>query len=423
MIGRTLFRYVFWEMLRTLFVAVCWLMFVAVLVVVVRSRFTSTGTMLGPREVMMGMLLVAPYLFSFVLAPAVLAAAICTFGRMSADNELVAMRASGLSPLAVAVAPLLLGLSASLAILWLNVEGYGYAAAGLARWEDNIQIDVDDLAGPGRSFEVEVRDGRMNFDFPRPLPGGERSVRVSCINDGEVSFLLIARSFECSVELDRNAQGKLRRFVNFTLRDVEVVQDPLNPVRTGRFKEWSITGIELRGQVARGLMGGGSAMRASLPGNLARLKEKRATLAADVAYPEKLLVAARSWMLASAAGAADPTRIAPQVHVLARHQVNTSKVARDLASEKAEISRKLAFSFSPLFFALLGMGLGSLARKSSKLIGLSLGVLVTALYYGAWVSAKAVSFYGWLPPELASWVPNLLAAAGIWAASRAGRRA
>ena len=83
-----------------------------------------------------------------------------------------------------------------------------------------------------------------------------------------------------------------------------------------------------------------------------------------------------------------------------------------IADIRREISRKLAFSFSPLLFALVGIGLGALTRRSSKLIGLSLGVLAAAFYYGSWVLAKALVEQGLMPPSLAPWLPNALALAG-----------
>ena len=63
-----------------------------------------------------------------------------------------------------------------------------------------------------------------------------------------------------------------------------------------------------------------------------------------------------------------------------------------------------------------------MTRRSSKLIGLSLGVLVAALYYGAWVASKGLVQQALLPPMLAPWIPNLLAlAGGLWLMRRQNR--
>ena len=108
MMPRTLFRYVSSEMLRTLCVALGWLMLVGMLGVFLRTRFTEAGRLLGIRECLAGLIVVVPYLFGFLLPAAMLATVISTFGRLSSDNELLAMRAAGLSPGTVSTSPLAL---------------------------------------------------------------------------------------------------------------------------------------------------------------------------------------------------------------------------------------------------------------------------------------------------------------------------
>jgi len=405
-IGRTLFRYVFMEMLRALAVALSWLLLIGLLVVFLRSRFTDAGRLLGLRECLAGLIVVIPYLFGFLLPLAMLAAAVSAFGRLSANNELTAMRASGLSPLAVAAAPLSAGLIAGLLVLWLNMEGYRYAATALAAWETRIELDKERLTRPGSSFSLGAGDHKWVFSFPPPLDDGSRPLRVSRLGPG--GFQLSARHHRCEIEVRRNRKGRLRRFVSFDLERVQLVQDPFAPYSHGQLRRYRIKDLELPGAISRALIGGGSAMRTSLPENLAQLRKERRRLAGTIRRLQTRLPSARARLAAWGAGGGGGGAALAAADRVRRRQEGILDSCEKMAATKAEVSRKLAFSLSPLLFVLVGIGLGACARRSSQLIGLSLGVLVAVLYYGSWVSAKALYAQGLLPPTLYPWIPNAL---------------
>jgi len=418
----TLFFYVMWEMLKTLLVALAWLMLVGLLVIFLRTRFTDAGKFLGARECLAGLIVVVPYLFSFMLPAAVLATVISTFGRLSSDNELVAMRASGISPLGTSAAPLAAGLLASLMLLWLNVEGFRYAGAALTDVESDFKFSEERLTRAGTGFEVNHGDGKMVFSFLRPLEEGSGPVRVTRIEPGGESFQLVARRFDCEIEQRLNRKGRMRRFIDFHLYDVQVVQDPFNPYGEGRFGELHFTDLEMPGAITRALIGGGSEMRSSLPQNLARIRELRGRMRKLAADQDLGLRSARARLVAGGAGGGGAGRGAASADLLSRYLRGFTSINKEKSALVGEASRKVAFSFSPLLFALVGMGLGAVTRKSSKLIGLSLGVLVAALYYGAWVASKGLVQQALLSPMLAPWIPNLLAlAGGLWLMRRQNR--
>jgi lipopolysaccharide export LptBFGC system permease protein LptF len=411
---RTLFRYVSWEMLRALAVALAWLMLVGLLVVFLRTRFTSAGQLLGPREVGAGLIVVIPYLFGFLLPVAILATAISTFGRLSADNELVAMRASGLSPLTVAAAPLAAGLLSSLMILWLNVEGFRYAADWLAHVESNLDFSEERFTRAGNV--VDVRDGevKMLFAFMRSPDGQSTRVRVSRLDPGGDSYQFEAERFRCRIFQDYNQRRQKRRFVDFHLEEVQVF-DPDRPEAKARFQVMKFPRLEIPGAISRSIIGGGSAMRSSLPENLRQIRKHNRRMVKRAREYERDLRKARAWLAASGSGSGGIRRCTELVSRLYKFPRDLCRIRKEVNRLRGEASRKLAFSFSPLLFALVGMGLGALARKSSKLIGLSLGVLVAALYYGTWVAGKALVEQGLLSPVLAPWLPNVLSlAVGVW---------
>ncbi len=404
---RTLFRYISGELLRTLFVALGWLMLVGMLVVFLRTRFTEAGKLLGARECLAGLIVVVPYLFGFLLPAAMLAAVISTFGRLSSDNELLAMRASGLSPLRIAVAPLVAGLLASVMILWLNVEGFRYAAAALTYVEINIDYDESRLTRAGNTFDLRDGDTKMIFTFMRAPDGGPPRVRVSREDPNGDPFVVEAQRFRCLIERRNNRKGHPRRFVDFYLEDVVVV-DPERIEAKASFKKMELLNLEMPGAISRTIIGGGSTMRSSLPENLREIRKLNRSMEKRTANYEKELRRIRALLMTAGSGAGDSRRCAKLLSVLYKYPRDLRRTSIERERLVGEVSRKLAFSFSPLLFALVGLGLGAMARRSSKLIGLSLGVLVAALYYGTWVAGKALTQQEILPPEVSPWLPNML---------------
>jgi lipopolysaccharide export LptBFGC system permease protein LptF len=420
-ISRTLFRYVTAEMLRALTVALSWLMLIGLLVIFLRTRFTDAGRLLGYRECLAGLVVLVPYLLGFLLPAALLATAISTFGRLSADNELVAMRASGLSPASAAAAPLALGLVCSLLLLWLNIEGFRYAADQLAEMESGLQFSVERLTKPGTSFEVSQGKDTMVFTFLEPRDGAA-PVRFTRMDRDGQSFQFVARRHECRIYSAGDRAGRLRRTVDISLFDVQAVQDPFEPYGGAYFRELHFTGLEMPGAISRALIGGGSAMRSSLPQNLQAIRDLETRQLERTGRLEKLRAAARAHLAAGGGWSGNAAQGCLALLSYTQCLANVEQAGEDAAATRAEVSRKIAFSLSPIFFALIGVGLGALARRSSKLIGLSLGVLVASLYYGTWVIGKALAQQGLFPHTLAPWLPNVLClAAGLWLLARLNR--
>ena len=416
MIGRTIFRYILGEMLRTLLVALAWLMLVGLLAVLVRARFTNLGRLLGLADCLAMLPWILPYLFSITLPPAMLAASASTFGRLAAEGELLAIRAAGVSPRATAAAPLALGLAASLALVWLNLEGFRYAASALARRDIETALDVDWLCRPGSTLEMDSGDSRLAFSFGRPGADAPRPVSVVSANRRGGGFQLSARDFDCQVRSVARGRGRPRRLVTFVLRNVQVVTQPSEPVDKGDFSTYWLPEMELPGTMSQGLLGSGT-MRASLDQNLALAAALRAELEACCGgggEGGEALAAARARVLAAGVRGGGSLQAVAELGRIEKLHDRLEDLINDLRSVRAEVSRKLAFSFSPLIFALLGIGLGAAARKASKLVSLTLGVATAAAYYGTWVSGRALSQSGLMPAELSPWVPNLLGLVGAW---------
>jgi lipopolysaccharide export system permease protein len=123
-------RYVVAEFLKVLLVALCAMTAILVPVGVGREA-VSEGLGLLPIVRLLPYLL--PMALRFAVPGTVLLAATSVFGRMSAGNEIVALKSMGISPLAVLRPVFVLAGLISLAAVWMNDAAVSWGQAGIQR--------------------------------------------------------------------------------------------------------------------------------------------------------------------------------------------------------------------------------------------------------------------------------------------------
>lgn len=96
------------------------------------------------------------------------------------------------------------------------------------------------------------------------------------------------------------------------------------------------------------------------------------------------------------------------VYGLRRHEIRKNPNLR--REYQAELHKKIAFSFASFVFTLVGLPLAVITRRGEAVISFTLAIGIVALYYVFFVWSRAVTLEGFLPPFLALWLPNLLMA-------------
>ena len=87
------------------------------------------------------------------------------------------------------------------------------------------------------------------------------------------------------------------------------------------------------------------------------------------------------------------------------------------AGWRTEKNRRIAVAFAPLAFILLGIALGMRVRRGSRSLGIGMSLIVILVYYGLLFSMVTLSSRGIFSPLLLTWAPNFIAfAAGgeLW---------
>jgi lipopolysaccharide export system permease protein len=159
---------------------------------------------------------VLPTALAFAVPGGVLFAACFVYGRMSADNEVVAVKSMGISPMALLAPAIGLAFLLSLVAVWLNDLAYSWGHNGMQRVVIQSVEEIaygmlrtqQSYANPRFSILVKGVDGRrllrpvMNFQPNNDLPAftltaSEAELR-SNLDENTLSLILI----DCQMETD-----------------------------------------------------------------------------------------------------------------------------------------------------------------------------------------------------------------------------
>lgn len=315
---------------------------------------------------------VLPFSMTFTIPWGFLTAVLLVFGRLSADNELLALRANGVSfsriliPV-LAVAFLLVGIC-----FWINAEVA--PRAQYAMMTSLFRIATHD---PGSMFQAdEVVD-----QFP------DRRVYVGA-RDGKLLKNLIV--FEI------NEQGVPSKVV--FAKTGQITTDPANQRLLLKVKDAHFEQRDAHQPDNVDLITQGITMREGVfPMSLRKLIDSKK----------------RNKPLTS--------------HTLAELNAEADKPdCTRLTAFRVEISKRFSMSLAALAFALIAVPLGITAHRKETSVGFALSLVVAFSYFFFILVAEAMSKNPALPgalPILMIWLPNILfMGLGIWLFSRLAKK-
>jgi lipopolysaccharide export system permease protein len=363
----------------------------------------------------------------------VLVATLMTFGRMAQDQEIIALKASGINVFRVVLAPLGLGFVLFVALSVFNTRVLPEANHRLASLMVDVSqkrptvrlaegVFVNDFAG--YSLLVRQVDGRTNlmrgvtlFEFgPNPSPTIIVADRgsLSYLPDGETALLELHDGIVHEVPGDVPGARKYRQ-LRFDVHRIfipgagSMLRRSVRDLRSDR--EMTLDQVQEEIQLAD----------AQLAGTMLRVDERLD----NERIPSILLVprADGSGLGTPAAWIAglrsrldrndfDARLLPPDLLAefqLLRLEVET--LARRKASLEVELHKKFALAFACVVFVLLGAPLGMRVRRGGVAIGfLSIGFF--AFYYLCLQFGESFADRLLLPPWLAMWLANIVL--GTW---------
>jgi lipopolysaccharide export system permease protein len=386
-------RYITIELIGSFNVVLVLLTLVLVLVVVAQEA-TRMNLGLGPTARLLPFALPAALAFS---VPASLLFAVClVYGRMSADNEVVATKALGISPVALLWPAWIVAFGLSFVDVWLNDLAYSWGAVGIQRvvvqsLEEVAYRMLSTSKSFGNSrFSIIVKgvEGRrliqpfMNFQPNNDLPALRISAAEAELRSDLARDVMILILTDCEIEAAPDVRSVLP---GRTVQEYPLAYFSAKDIRSGSPAQVPLRQIPVQIVEQEG-----------------RIRELEQSLAAESALA---LVTGNFEDLGEAAWKQRRKLIADARSRLFRL--------------RTEPWRRSATGFGCFCFVLVGAPLAILLKKADVVsrFGLAFGGILVA-YYPLFMGCCDLAKSGTLPPYIV-WLPNaILALIGVWLLKR-----
>ena len=293
-----------------------------------------------------------PFLLSFTIPIASLAAVLLALGRLSSDNEIIAIRASGLNSFRLIMPLLTVGIILSLVLVFLNDRAIPHAhyASRKAVFEIGMKNPTAALeAGTFiDAFENYILfiykiDGNKlhNVRIYQPKGKDRKSTRTIVARSGEFVPLPEQNKIKLKLMNGTSDEPNFKNPNNFYKLNFKTyfMTLSLNPAKTGKVskKAKDMTLMELREEMKR---------------------------------IESLNI--------------NPAPLVTEFH------------------------KKISLAFSCFIFILLGCPLAIIVHRKEKVANIGLSVLVVAVYYLLGIGFEALSIQNIMPAPIAMWTPNII---------------
>ena len=311
-----------------------------------------------------------PDMLTFAIPMALLCATVIVFSRMSADNEIIAMKAGGVSLWQIIASGLLLGIVLSGICFWLHTK-----VAPVCRFRAD-QLTREELM---KSPMAAIEPGRF-----LAMPGYEVCVGKQ---DGDtvedVHIVVLAEAGKIQDITARRGRIRLNeagRQLELTLEDATVASLDLR--QSAAERGWTRHTME------------------------------------QVRFPLDYGTALDRKPLRRKLGHMDMATILRWIVVFKRHDWEER-----ITAHYVELNTRMSMALSPFAFLLLGIPFGIRTRRPEASVGVLLSLLLAMGFYAFIMLADALKYKSGLHPELLVWLPNIVyQAGGLWTLSVLARR-
>jgi len=313
-------------------------------------------------------LFLMPYMLSYTIPMAILTATLLVFGRLSSDNEIVAMKASGISLFKIAFPVLMLGLLLSLASFHINDK-----LVPKARFATRKTIRDIGIRRPTAFLEAGtfIKDFKGYIIFIYEIKGNKfKNIRIYQPREEKSTRTIVANEGEF-IPIPEKNMLKLK-LINGTTEE-PIPNDPLNFYKLD-FKTYYMT------------------LNVEEPKKTSKNLKKKTK---DMTFSEL------------------------------RKEIKDmqAKGIRDITPILIRINRKIAMAFSSLAFILIGLPLAVKTKRSEKSIGFGISLAILMVYWLILASGNILAIKKVLDPWFAMWLPNIIfIILGVFLLHKVGKR-
>jgi lipopolysaccharide export LptBFGC system permease protein LptF len=320
-----------------------------------------------------------PEMLTYAIPLALLCATVLVFSKLSADNEIDAMRACGISLWQIISPALLLSIVLSAVCLYLQASvapRWRYAADQLKRGEGirNPLVMLEPgtpVEFPGHLVRIGRREGNRLYD-----------VDIYVFDEKDGSLIMDISAANGSLEVDEDA-----RELRFVLKNAQW---------SSALRDSADTEPDI-----------GDETTASA--NMARISSDEVELVFD--YGTRL----DSKRLSRKLKYMDFSMVFARIYCDLPHT--------DTTRHYVQLHTRMALALSPFAFILIGIPFGIRTRRSETSIGLLLSFGLALGFYVFVILADSLKTRPQMHPEMLVWIPNVTyQLAGLWALSRLAKR-
>ena len=312
---------------------------------------------------------VLPFSLIFTIPWGLLTAVLLVFGRLSADNELIALRANGVSITRICVPLAIIAVIATAISLWLNVK---VAPAAQQKLRSTIlnMASRNPMALFGSDQVIDQFPGRRIYVGKKE--GNQLENIVVFETNEQFMPMRVTHARRGTLEADLPNQRLLLDLYEARYQQ----RDENDPTDLHRMRD----GINM--------------VEGTLPISLQELYEReKRRLSRSAMSLEQLLEQLRSGE------------------------------QKDQSASRTELNKRFSFPFSCLAFSLIAVPLGITAHRRETSMGFLLSLVVAFSYFLFIIMADTLRETPSWHPELLVWFPNLLfLGIGVWMFRRVARQ-
>jgi len=331
--------------------------------------------------------LLVPFVWVFALPMGMLTATLLVFGRFSADQELTAARAGGISLISLATPILILSLLLSGLSAWVNMD---LGPNSREKYKNLLFKFTTDIS------TFQIPEGRYIRDFPGYM------FYVGKSRNGTLEDVMVYKLGDKTNSPSAIFAPRGRLNIDFT-NLVLIVQ------------LFDAKGVWFEGDHGMPVSGDFDLDQFKLPG----FDKNRKVSLRDMSFKEL-----RAELLNLEQGLSQPLELVkPNDPKAKEKRAAIQDQVRDLTSPaRVQLHRQVAFSFACFGFTLIGIPLGIRVHRRETNVGFAIAIVLVLIYYAGIMLGLSLDKHPEFLPHLILWVPNFIfqvvGAVLLWRANR-----
>lgn len=304
-------------------------------------------------------LYILPIILTFTVPWAVMVAVMLVFGRLSADSEITAMRACGVSILQIVSPILIITFFLMLFCLYLQVE-VGPPLLGKSRTLMQTAAINQPLAifEPGKQIEFE---NTIIYIDDKEGEDGIKGVQIYTLSDPQTVAQDISAE-RGKLLVDKEKQLLIVRLFDCLVVDKKGAAEQQQDGEAGMPTRFFTQQLEFSFNYGK------------------QANERRISTRAKYMKLTDLMGKIRL----------------------------TKQLERDTTELEVELNQRIAFALSPIAFLLLGLPLAIRTSRRETSVGLFLSVILAGVFFLSIILCESLSSFPHLYPQYLLWLPNII---------------